>query len=118
MINQVRAGQAFRPRAWKGNARCTVALSFDSDHGTNELRDGGKSIGRLCWGQFGNRVGVPRIMSLLRRHGIRATFFVPAVSALSRIWILEEIIRYAKSKGDVWFATHAEVAAWAKEHPA
>lgn len=278
LINQVRAGQAYRPRAWKGNARCAVALSFDSDHETNELRDGGKSIGRLCWGQYGNRVGVPRIQSLLRRHGIRATFFVPAVSALtypeeqrrlaadgheiaihgwihelnsvlpyaaerdlllrsaetiekiigvrpvglrtpswdfsphtlrivkemglhydsslmsdedcyelllddqptgvvelpvewvrddavyfsmhrfqqlrpytppsdvfdifrrefegayaeggifqltmhphiityrSRIWILEEIIRYAKSKGNVWFATHAEVAAWAKEH--
>jgi peptidoglycan/xylan/chitin deacetylase (PgdA/CDA1 family) len=35
----------------------------------------------------------------------------------SRIWILEEIIRHAKSK-DVWFATHAEVAAYAKAHAA
>ena len=34
----------------------------------------------------------------------------------SRIWILEELIRLAKSKGDVWFASHAEVAAWAKDH--
>jgi peptidoglycan/xylan/chitin deacetylase (PgdA/CDA1 family) len=59
-----------------------VALSFDSDHETNELRDGGKSIGRLCWGQYGNRVGVPRILKLLERYGVRATFFVPAVSAL------------------------------------
>ena len=32
----------------------------------------------------------------------------------SRIWILEELIRHAKAKGKVWFATHAEVAAWAK----
>ena len=29
----------------------------------------------------------------------------------SRIWIVEELIRHAKSKGKVWFATHAEVAA-------
>ena len=36
----------------------------------------------------------------------------------SRIWIVEELIRHAKSKGKVWFATHAEVAAWAKEHAA
>jgi peptidoglycan/xylan/chitin deacetylase (PgdA/CDA1 family) len=28
----------------------------------------------------------------------------------SRIWILEEIIRLAQGKGDVWIATHAEIA--------
>ena len=28
----------------------------------------------------------------------------------SRIWILEELIRHAKSRASVWFATHAEVA--------
>src|SRR5215208_6105894 len=28
----------------------------------------------------------------------------------SRIWILEETIRHAQSLGDVWFATHADVA--------
>ena len=36
----------------------------------------------------------------------------------SRIWILEELIRHAKAKGDVWFATHAEVAAWARDNAA
>ena len=30
----------------------------------------------------------------------------------SRIFILEEIIRLAQSKKDVWFATHAEIAAY------
>jgi peptidoglycan/xylan/chitin deacetylase (PgdA/CDA1 family) len=30
----------------------------------------------------------------------------------SRVWILDEIIRAAKAKGSVWFATHAEVAAF------
>jgi len=82
LVNQVRAGRALRPAAWKDGARCAVALSFDSDHETNELRDGGKSIGRMAWGQSGNRVGVPRILGILRKHGIRSTFFVPAVSAL------------------------------------
>ena len=83
LVNQVRAGRALRPKAWKDGARCAVALSFDSDHETNELRDGGKSIGRLCWGQYGNRVGVPRI---LRRcstgTACRRRFYVPAVAAL------------------------------------
>ena len=34
----------------------------------------------------------------------------------SRIWIIEELIRHAKSRPGVWFATHADVAAYAKEH--
>ena len=71
LVNQVRAGRALRPRAWPGGARCALALSFDSDHETNELRDGGKSIGRLVWGQYGARVGVPRIAALLARHDVR-----------------------------------------------
>ena len=82
LVNQVRAGRRFRPRRWKNGARCAVALSFDSDHETNELRDGGKSIGRMAWGQYGNRVGVPRILALLGRHDVTATFYVPAVVAL------------------------------------
>ncbi len=72
----------YRPKAWKDGARCAVALSFDSDHETNELRDGGKSIGRMAWGQSGNRVGVPRIRKLLEKHDVKATFYVPAVTAL------------------------------------
>ena len=82
LINQVRAGRSYRPRSWPEGARCAFAISFDSDHETNELRDGGKSIGRLCWGEYGSRVGVPRIRALLDRHGVKATFYVPAVTAL------------------------------------
>jgi peptidoglycan-N-acetylglucosamine deacetylase len=82
-IDYVRAGRALRPAAWPGGARCAVALSFDSDHETNELRDGGKSIGRLSWGQYGARVGVPRIARLLERHSVPASFYVPAVAALT-----------------------------------
>jgi hypothetical protein len=82
LVNQVRAGKSYRPKEWKDGARCAVALSFDSDHETNELRDGGKSIGRLCWGEYGTRVGVPRIRALVGRHSVRATFYVPAVAAL------------------------------------
>lgn len=81
-VSQVRAGRSLRPESWPDGNRCAVALSFDSDHDTNELRDGGRSIGRMSWGQYGNRVGVPRILELLKRTGIPATFFVPAVSAL------------------------------------
>jgi peptidoglycan-N-acetylglucosamine deacetylase len=82
LVNHVRAGRSLKPRIWKDGARCAVALSFDSDHETSELRFGGKSAGKLSQGQFGGRVGSPKILRLLDREGIPATFFMPAVSAL------------------------------------
>jgi peptidoglycan/xylan/chitin deacetylase (PgdA/CDA1 family) len=82
IVNRVRAGRPLRPQRWPGGARCAVALSFDSDHETNELREAGESIGRLSQGQYGNRQGIPRILEILRKHKIPASFFVPAVTAL------------------------------------
>jgi peptidoglycan/xylan/chitin deacetylase (PgdA/CDA1 family) len=82
LVGRVRAGRRLRPRAWKGGAQLAVALSFDADHETFELGQGGRAIGRLAWGEFGRRVGVPRILAVLERHQVPATFFVPAVSAL------------------------------------
>jgi len=83
LLNQVRAGRRLAPAEWPNGARCAMALSFDSDHETSELRDGGKSIGRMAWGQYGNRVGVPRIVKLLNKYDVRASFYVPAVVALT-----------------------------------
>ena len=82
IVEHVRAGRPLKPKTWPGGARCAVALSFDSDHETNELRDGGQSIGRLSQGQYGARQGIPRILQSLERAGVKASFFVPAVTAL------------------------------------
>lgn len=82
LVGRVRAGRRLRPAEWPGGARCAVALSFDCDHETFEMGAGGEAIGRLAWGEFGRRVGVPRILALLERHGVPATFFCPAVAAL------------------------------------
>lgn len=81
-VGAVRAGRSLLPDRWPGGARCAVALSFDSDHETNELRDGGNSVARLSWGEFGARRGIPRIRQVLDRQEVKATFFVPAVAAL------------------------------------
>lgn len=72
----------WRRGRWKGGARCAVALSFDADHETLELRFGGKSVGKLSQGHYGGRVGSPRILRLLEREAVPATFFMPAVSAM------------------------------------
>lgn len=82
IVNHVRGGRTLKPKAWPGGAKCAVALSFDSDHETNELREGGESIGKLSQGQYGNRQGIPRILEILAKEGVRASFYVPAVTAL------------------------------------
>src|SRR5262250_456458 len=82
IVDHVRAGRTLKPKAWKNGARCAVAFSFDSDHETNELRDGGGSISKLSQGQYGARRGVPRILDILKRNDVPASFYVPAVVAL------------------------------------
>ena len=81
IVGKVRAGRSLKPASWPGGAECAVALSFDSDHETLTLRTGQRSPGKLSQGQYGNRVAVPRILDLLKKHNIPATFFVPAVTA-------------------------------------
>jgi peptidoglycan-N-acetylglucosamine deacetylase len=82
IVDRARAGRSLKPASWKGGATCAVALSFDSDHETIDLRHGGKSLSRISQGQYGARAGVPRILKVLDRHSIPATFFMPAVSAM------------------------------------
>lgn len=58
-----------------------VALSFDMDAETGFLRCGYLSAQPLSRGEYGPRVGVPRILKMPEQHGAPATFFIPAVSA-------------------------------------
>jgi peptidoglycan/xylan/chitin deacetylase (PgdA/CDA1 family) len=80
-VGKVRAGRSLKPAVWPNGAKCAVALSFDSDHETLTLRTGQTAPGKISQGQYGNRQGVPRILDLLARNAIPATFFVPAVTA-------------------------------------
>ena len=82
IVEKVRAGRSLKPASWPDGARCAVALSFDSDHETLTLRSGEASPGRLSQGEYGARAGVPRILRLLDRYAVPATFFVPAVTAM------------------------------------
>ncbi|MEM6661569.1 MAG: polysaccharide deacetylase [Pseudomonadota bacterium] len=82
IVEKVRAGRSLKPGQWPGGAKCAVALSFDSDHETLTLRTGNRSPGKLSQGQYGSRAAMPRILALLAREEIPATFFVPAVTAL------------------------------------
>ncbi|WP_305968966.1 MULTISPECIES: polysaccharide deacetylase [unclassified Mameliella] len=80
-VNTVRAGRRLCP-PWPNGAKAALALSFDCDHETFEMGGGRSAVGRLAWGEYGRRKGVPRILDTLARHDAQASFFIPAVSAL------------------------------------
>lgn len=56
--------------------RLTVALTFDHDAFSDSVRRGDPPV-KFSHGEFGPRVGAPRILELLRREGIPSTWFVP-----------------------------------------
>lgn len=82
VVRAVRAGRSLQPKSWPNGARVAVALSFDVDNETVNLRFGQPTVGELSQGQYGARVGLPRIVSLLDQHAIPATFFIPAMSLM------------------------------------
>jgi peptidoglycan-N-acetylglucosamine deacetylase len=81
-VDKVRAGRPLTPATWPEGAQVAVALSFDVDQETSSLRDGNTSPALLAQGEYGSRAGLPRILRLLERYAIPASFYIPAVSAL------------------------------------
>jgi peptidoglycan-N-acetylglucosamine deacetylase len=62
--------------------RFPVALTFDLDAETLWLARDPDSANKPVWlsqGRYGPREGLPRILSLLARHEIRTTFFIPGM---------------------------------------
>src|SRR3954462_6446929 len=58
-------------------ARSIVCLTFDFDAISGWIARGMTSPGPISRGEFGPKVGVPRLLELLNRHGIRSTWFIP-----------------------------------------
>jgi peptidoglycan-N-acetylglucosamine deacetylase len=59
----------------------TVCLTFDWDGVSVWMAGGATDARSLSRGEFGPRVGVPRLLELCRRLGITATFFTPGHTA-------------------------------------
>lgn len=83
IANRVRAGRSLQPERWPNGARVAVLLSFDVDNDTILLaRSDNPSIGAMSQGEYGARVGLQRVVDLVDRHNIPASFFIPAVSLI------------------------------------
>jgi peptidoglycan-N-acetylglucosamine deacetylase len=72
------------PVAWPPGVRAAACLTFDMDAEAAVLTADISSISRMSpmsHQSYGPLVGVPRILGLLARHDLRATFFIPGYSA-------------------------------------
>jgi peptidoglycan/xylan/chitin deacetylase (PgdA/CDA1 family) len=72
------------PITWPDGVTAAACLTFDMDAEAAILTADITSVHRMSpmsHQAYGPLVGVPRILSLLARHDIRATFFVPGYSA-------------------------------------
>jgi len=88
-------GKRLRPKKWPNGARVAVALSFDVDNSTVPLGRGTPGSEPMTTGQYSAFDGLPRILRLLDRQNVPASFFIPAVSAA----LNPEMIPAIQSKG-------------------
>jgi peptidoglycan/xylan/chitin deacetylase (PgdA/CDA1 family) len=88
-----RVGRKLTPRTWPGNAGVAVCFSFDVDNESYLLARGETSPTTLSAADFGAETGLPRILELLDRHQIPASFFIPAVSALLHPEMIPAILK-------------------------
>ena len=81
-VELARVGRKLTPKQWPMNSRVAVCLSFDTDSEAPLLRDGTTSPTTLSASDFGAQSGTPRILKMLERYQIPATFFMTAVDAM------------------------------------
>ncbi len=100
------------PIPWPNGAKCAAAITFDMDadsliHLTHP-EDSFRRLAATSELQYGPKVGVPRILDLYERYGLKQTFFIPA-------WCIE---RYPDTVDAIVKAGH-EVGhhGYVHEHP-
>ncbi|MFF7065698.1 polysaccharide deacetylase family protein [Pseudomonas sp. NPDC008258] len=80
---------------WPQHKSTAVSLTFDVDAEAGYLGESpsfARRLTSLSEGRFGVTRGVPRILELLRRHGIAATFFVPGYTAEQHPKLVETLL--------------------------
>jgi peptidoglycan/xylan/chitin deacetylase (PgdA/CDA1 family) len=80
---EVRAGRRLTPRSWPNGAKVAVCLSFDIDNESPMLaRELTPLPSPMSETEYGAQEGLPRILTVLDREKLPASFYIPAVSAM------------------------------------
>lgn len=104
-----RVGRKLTPKAWPGNARVAVCLTFDDDAEAPLLRDGSTSPTALSAADFGAEQGTGRILRMLDAYQLPATFFVTGVDAMLHPAMLAAILKSGRNE--------VGVHGWIHEYP-
>jgi peptidoglycan-N-acetylglucosamine deacetylase len=110
-VAPARVGQKLTPKSWPDNARVAVCLSFDVDNESYLLARGETSPTTLSAADFGAETGLPRILELLDRYQVPASFFIPAVSALLHPEMIPAILKSGRHEIGVHGWIHESLVA-------
>src|SRR5438445_12680246 len=80
---------------WPDGQRCAVMLCFDVDGETTALSEDRALASRrtlMSQCEYGPRIGVPRLLGLLKHLEVPATFFVPGYIAQQHPQVLKAIV--------------------------
>jgi len=81
-INLSRTGRSLMPKSWPNGARVAVCITYDIDNESPLIDRNSLLPTPLSETEYGATTGLPRILALLERDKIPATFYTPAVSAI------------------------------------
>lgn len=109
VAHHVRAGRKLTPRTWPNGARVAVCLSFDPDNFTIQLNRGDSNPVGISLGEYAPYTGIPRLIRLLDRHDIPASWYIPAVAAM----LHPDMIQAIKKRPRDEVAIHG----WIHENP-
>ena len=83
-------------KIWPDGIKCGVAFTFDLDAETfwfSRTMDSIHSMNLMAEGSYGPKVAVPRILDMLDRQEIKATFFIPGWVIERYSEVCQEIVR-------------------------
>ena len=112
-VAPARTGKKLTPATWPSNNRVAVCLSFDVDNESYLLARGETSPTTLSAADFGAQSGLPRILQLLDRYQVPASFFIPAVSAMLHPEMIPAILKSGRNEIGVHGWIHESLPALA-----
>ena len=108
-VENVRAGRKLLPKSWPNGAHVAVCISFDVD---NEALWRNRPLPvPLSQGEYGAKEALPRILDLLDRYHIPASFYIPVLSAVLHPDMIPEIMKRGRHEIGVHGWVHEEYSA-------
>ncbi len=97
-VNAVSMGPKLLPNKWPHGARVAVLLTFDDDTQAPLLRDGTTEPTALSASDYGAQTGTPRLLEILDRHKVPATFFVTGVDSLIHPELVPSLMKSGRNE--------------------